>query len=409
MAKDFENTGPAPRWRPEGPPVPAGVPVVHLKSIHFGTFFYEKMIGLVQGSPADGELVAVADKAGRLFGWGFYNGRAPLRLRMFSRTAERPEDAEIGRRIIQAVKLRRELLKLELVTDAYRLIHAEGDGLTGLVADRLGGHVVIELFSLAMYQRLGAIQDACIDAGLSVGEFIVRVDKTVAEQEGIPPHRLRDPKAPSTVITENGVRFAVDLAKGHKTGFFCDQRENRLALSHLAAGKRVLDVCCYTGGFALYAAARGQAAEVTAVDLDEKAIAVAEKNAALNGVAIQIDHADAFDFLRHAVAASRQWDVVVVDPSKFVPRRTAMELGLRKYADLNRLAAAAVAPGGILLTCSCSGLVDQATFVQTVGRAVRTAGRSLQIFAITGAAADHPFQADTPESQYLKAVWGRVL
>ena len=397
-----------PAWR-EGPELPAGVPAVHLKSIHFGTFFYDKMIGRVDGRPADGELVAVADKAGKLFGWGFYNGRAPLRLRMFSRSAERPDESEIARRIAQAVKLRRDVLHLDAATDAYRLVHAEGDGLTGLIADRLGPHVAIELFSLAMYQRLGTIQDAFIDAGLSVQEFVVRADRTVAEQEGIPLHKLRDPKAGSAMITENGVRFAVDLAKGHKTGFFCDQRDNRLALSRLTAGKRMLDVCCYTGGFGVYAAKLGQAAEVTGVDLDEKALPVAARNAELNEVRIHFDHADAFDYLRRAAAEHRQWDVVVVDPSKFVPRRSAMELGLRKYADLNRLAAAAVAPGGILLTCSCSGLVDQATFVQTVGRAIRTAGRTLHIFNITGAAADHPFSAETPESQYLKAVWGRVL
>ena len=396
--------------RLEAPAVelPPGVPAVHLKSIHFGTFFYEKMVGRVEGSPADGELVAVADRVGKLFGWGFYNGRAAIRLRMFSRSPQRPDDSEIARRIAEAVRLRRDVLQLDRVTDACRLVHAEGDGLTGLVADRLGPYVAIELFGLAMYQRLGLIQDAFIDAGLSVKNFVVRADKGVAEQEGIPLHRLRDPKVGPVVIQEHGVKFAVDLAKGHKTGFFCDQRDNRLALARLAGGRRVLDVCCYTGGFALYAAVLGQAAEVMGVDLDEKALAIAERNAELNGVDVPFTHADAFDFLRQAVAERRQWDVVVVDPSKFVPRRSLMEVGLRKYADLNRLAAGVVAPGGVLLTCSCSGLVDQPTFVVTVARAARAAGRTLQVFALTGAAPDHPFQPDTPESQYLKAVWARV-
>ncbi len=406
---DSEDARPQrPSWQSQIPDVPAGVPVVHLKSIHFGTFFYDKMIGRVEGSPVDGEIVAVADKLGKLFGWGFYNSKAPLRLRIFSRAAEKPDDGEIARRIVAAVSMRRDVLKLDAVTDAYRLVHAEGDGLSGLIADRLGPHIVIELFSLAMYQRLGAIQDAFIDAGLSVDQFIVRADKTVAEQEGIPAHRLRDPKVGSAAIQENGLSFKVDLAKGHKTGFFCDQRDNRLALSKLTQGKRVLDVCCYSGGFAIYAAKLGAAGAVTAVDLDEKALAIAGQNAELNGVTIEFEHADAFDFLRQATAAANQWDVVVVDPSKFVPRRSMMDLGLRKYADLNRLAAAAVAPGGILVTCSCSGLVDQATFIATVGRAVRIGGRSLQIFNVTGAAADHPFFADTPESQYLKVVWARL-
>jgi len=388
--------------------IPSGVPVVHLRSAHYSAFLYEKMVGRVEGLPADGDWVAVVDKAGRFFGWGFYNSRSQIRLRMFSRDAQMPDDATLARRIAQAVALRRDLLQLDHASDAYRLVHAEGDGLTGLIADRFGRHVVIELFSLAMYRRLGCIEDAFIDAGLSVQAFVIRADKAVALQEGIPAHRLLDSKAGTVVIQENGVKFAVDLAKGHKTGFFCDQRDNRLALARLAPGKRVLDVCCYTGGFAVYSAKLGQAAEVTAVDLDEKALAVARQNAKLNDARVQFTHADAFDFLRQAGAERRQWDVVVVDPSKFVPRRTMMELGLRKYADLNRLAAGVVSPGGVLLTCSCSGLVDQATFIQTVGRAVRAAGRTMQVFALTGAGPDHPFHADTPEGQYLKAVWGRV-
>jgi len=268
--------------------------------------------------------------------------------------------------------------------------------------------VVIELFSLAMFRRLERIQDAMIDAGLDVRRFVVRVDKSIATQEGIFLGRQRDAKDEQTVIVEQGVRFAVALGRGHKTGFFCDQRENRLALTHLTGGKDVLDLCCYSGGFAVYVARLGAARTVTGVDLDEHALTTARHNARLNEVAVEFVHADAFDYLRGAAEQGRKWDVVVVDPSKFVPRRSAMEIGLRKYADLNRLAAGVVAPGGTLLTCSCSGLVDLPTFVQTLGRATRAAGRNLQIFRITGAGPDHPFEAETPESQYLKAVWGRL-
>jgi len=236
----------------------------------------------------------------------------------------------------------------------------------------------------------------------------VRADKSVAEQEGFRIGTVAKNKDRRAVIAENGVKFHVRISKGHKTGFFCDQRENRLGLTAFTPGRSVLDVCCYTGGFSCYAAGRGKAAAVTAVDLDENALETARENAELNAVRVDFHHADAFDFLRDAGRSGRHWDAVVVDPSKFVARHDQMEIGLRKYADLNRLAAAVVAPGGILLTCSCSGLVDADTFLQTVGRAARAAGRQLQVFRVSSAGPDHPVMAEAPESAYLKAVWGRL-
>ncbi len=394
-AASGESAAPAPSgYRDPSAPLPTGVPIVHLKSAAYGAFIYNRMVDHVEGGVEDGKLVAVADRFGRLFGWGFYNSRSIIALRMFTHNPQRPDETDIDRRIAQAVRLRRDMLGIEKTTDAYRLIHAEGDGLSGLIADRFGPYVVIELFSLAMFQRTDRIEDAIVDAGLNVKNFVLRADEHVMKQEGFSLPKVAAAKDREVVITENGVKFNVQLSRGHKTGFFCDQRENRLALTHFTPGRQVLDVCCYSGGFACYAATAGRAAAVTAVDLDEQALATARANAALNRASIDFHHADAFEFLRAAARSGRTWPVVVVDPSKFVPRRDMMEIGLRKYADLNRLAASVVAPGGILLTCSCSGLVDLPTFLQTVGRAARSVGRDLQVFRTTGAAPDHPVMAE---------------
>ena len=387
---------------------PPGTPTVHLRSASYGAFIYQKMVGRVGSTVRDGDLVAVLDKHGTFFGWGFFNSRSQIALRMFSHDPRPVGDEEISLRIRRAVQFRRDVLQLGKTTDALRLVHAEGDGLSGLVADRFGEYVVLELFSLAMFRRAEFIQDAFIKAGLSVREFIVRADKQAAEYEGFRTASIRQAKAQSTEISENGVRFCVDLAHGHKTGFFCDQRENRLAATALTPGRSVLDCCCYTGGFACYAATLGKARSVTGVDLDEKALEVAKANASLNQASISFTHADAFDYLRSVAQQGRQWDLVILDPSKFVPRREQLAEGLRKYHDLNKLAMAVVAEGGLLITCSCSGLVDAPTFAQTVARASRSAGRTLQVFRTSGAAADHPVMADAPQGAYLKVIWARV-
>jgi 23S rRNA (cytosine1962-C5)-methyltransferase len=382
---------------------------VHLKSASYDAFIYARMIARIEGEVEDGDLVQVIDKHGKFFGWGFYNSRSQIGLRMFSHQHAMPDDKAIAGRIRQAVALRREVLQLDSVADAYRLVHAEGDGLSGLVADRFGEYVVIELFSLAMFQRLDLIQDAIVDAGVRVKNFVMRADKEIADQEGFRMSELSGNKPHQTTIREHGVQFHVELSRGHKTGFFCDQRDNRLEISRLTAGKKMLDLCCYSGGFSCYAAKLGQAAEVTAVDLDETVLQVARRNAELNQVKITFHHADAFPFLRDAGREGKRWDVVVVDPSKFVYRTNQMEEGLLKYSDLNRLAMQVVAPGGLLLTCSCSGLVDQPTFLDILARAARAAGRELQIFRVSGAGCDHPVMADALKAFYLKAVWARVV
>jgi 23S rRNA (cytosine1962-C5)-methyltransferase len=224
----------------------------------------------------------------------------------------------------------------------------------------------------------------------------------------------------SVVVEEFGTRFRVHFEAGHKTGFFCDQRDNRRQLASLCRGRSVLDLCCYTGGFAIQALRLGQAAEVTGVELDEQPLRLARANAALNRVQPRFVQADVFPFMRDMLRGGRQFDVVVLDPPKLIRSRAEIELGSRKYFDLNRLAMQLVRPGGILLTCTCSGLMPRETFLRIVYAAARQAGapsegastdavqrpaRTLQVLAQTGAAADHPVAAHCPETEYLQAVW----
>jgi 23S rRNA (cytosine1962-C5)-methyltransferase len=194
----------------------------------------------------------------------------------------------------------------------------------------------------------------------------------------------------------------------HKTGFFLDQRDNRKALAGFCAGRRVLDLCCNTGGFAVYAKTLGRAAEVVGVDLDEQALALAKQNANLNQVQVRFVQADLFPWLRDVLGTGQRFDVVVLDPAKQTRDREAVDLALKRYLDMNRLALQAVAPGGLFLTCSCTGLVGEEMFMETLRRAAWQAGRTLQVLRVSGAAADHPFLLHVPEGRYLKAVFCRV-
>jgi 23S rRNA (cytosine1962-C5)-methyltransferase len=273
-----------------------------------------------------------------------------------------------------------------------------------------------------MFQRSQAIL-ARLGKLLNTTHTIVQVPVQSHGQEGFLAEPVRSPGLPDeVVITEFETKFRVRFEEGHKTGFFCDQRDNRRRLAEFCAGRTVLDLCCYTGGFALQAKRLGNAADVTAVDLDEKAIALARDNARLNQRRVNFVHADVFGYMRDMIANGRTFDVVVLDPPKLIRNRRELEEGTRTHLDLNRLAVQLVADGGIFLSCCCSGLLAETEFLRLLQTAARQAGRpagregealpprrSLQILARTGAAPDHPIAADCPETEYLKAVWMRVV
>ncbi|HWE35146.1 MAG TPA: class I SAM-dependent rRNA methyltransferase [Isosphaeraceae bacterium] len=393
---------------PDRPLGPTGaLPVVAIRGAGHHPFVYRKMVAGPAGGPrpSDGDLIRVVDRDGLPVGFGLWNSRSQIALRLLSTASEPPGPDFWEGRIDRAIALRRDLLRLDDEADAYRVVHAEGDGLSGLIVDRFGELLSIELFSLGMYQRLGPIVEI-LARRLGTRHFLARVDERIALAEDFPGRPVASADHPPRVtIREHGLRFRVHFEGGHKTGFFCDQRDNRRDLARFCRDKTVLDVCCYTGGFSIHALAAGGAREATGVDLDEKAVAIAKENANLNQVRLGLVHADAFGYMRQMAANGRSYGVVVLDPPKLIPGRLDVAVGKRKYFDLNTLAMGLVEPGGILLTCSCSGLLPPEEFLILLRAAARRAGREARVLAVTGAAADHPVGLEALEGAYLKAVW----
>lgn len=399
------------------------LPRVTLRSVRKHPLLFRKLIGKVDDAARPGDVVSVHTPQGDLLGHGLYNPRAEMTVRMLAFGGPPPEAGFWRAKLEQAVSLRRDLLRLDDTTDAYRVIHAEADGLSGLVVDRYGDALSAEVFSLAMFQRSEALLGQ-LAAILGTRHTLIQIAPQTHGQEGFLAEPVRSAELPrDVVVTESETRFRVRFEDGHKTGFFCDQRENRQRLATYCRDRSVLDLCCYTGGFAISAARLGKARDVTGVDLDEQAIALAKENARLNQVRPGFVHADVFGYMRDMLQNGRQYDVVVLDPPKLIRNRREIDEGTRKHFDLNRLALQLVAPGGLFVTCTCSGLLPEAEFLALVHNAARqagsgagegsgadrSAGRMLQILAKTGAAADHPVSPDCPETEYLKAVWARVL
>jgi 23S rRNA (cytosine1962-C5)-methyltransferase len=389
-------------------PAPVELPVVQLKiqrrSSH--PWVFQKMVEKPATRLPPGSVVDIVDKDRTWVGRGFYNGHSRIALRVL--TADRAEaiDADFfARRLARAVALRRDWLKLDAVSDAYRLVHSEGDDLSGLVVDRFGDTLVLEFFAAGMFRVREAVV-AALTSHFPGSRCYWFAEEHVQKQESFDCHAPEPP--PPTVIREHGVRFRVAPGSKHKTGFFLDQRDNRKWLADCCGGKRVLDLCCNTGGFAVYAKALGGADEVTGVDLDEQVLALAKQNANLNQARVRFVQADLFAWLREVLPGGQRFDVVVLDPSKQTRDREDVEFALKKYFDMNKLALQAVAPGGLYLTCSCTGLVSEADFLECVRRAAWQANRRVQVLRVAGAGADHPYLLHVPEGRYLKAVFCRV-
>jgi len=385
------------------------LPIVYLKIERKSThpWIFQKMVEKPEVKPRPGTIVDIVDSTNHWVGRGFYNGHSRIALRVLTEDYDEAVDqAFFTRKVKEAVAMRRELLHLDDISDAWRVIHSEGDGLSGLVVDRYGDLLVVEFFSAGAFRYREWIYQALREAfpGCRFYSFAV---ENVQKQESF-DFNSADAPEPS-IITEHGLKFNASPGSGHKTGFFADQRDNREYLSTLCKDKTVLDICCNSGGFAIYAKARGGASEVTGIDLDEEILEIARKNAYLNDAKVKFVQSDLFPYLRDAAERGDQWDVVILDPAKLTRDREQVIGALKKYNDMNKLAMSVVKPGGILLSCSCTGLVSEEDFLDMIRRAAFFAGRRAQILKVSGAGADHPYMAHVKESRYLKAVFCRIL
>lgn len=363
----------------------------------------------VVGAPAAGDTIEVHSSAGEWLATAAYSPHSQIRARLWASTPTEIDPAFFARRI-GAAAAARQMLGIERASAAMRIVHAESDGLPGIIADRYGDTVVLQLLSAGAERWREAIADALF-ALQGVERVWERSDADVRELEGLKPHGglLRGtPLAAAPVIEEHGLRFTVEIAAGHKTGFYLDQRDNRLLLRALVADRDVLDCFCYTGGFALNAL-RGNAKSVVALDSSQLALGTARANASLNALPqAQWLEGDAFQTLRRMRDRGTSFDVIVLDPPKFAPTAAHAERAARAYKDINLFAFKLLRPGGHLMTYSCSGGIAPELFQKIVAGAALDAGVNARIEAWLHAAADHPVALHFPESQYLKGLLCRV-
>jgi len=369
-------------------------------------------VSRVEGMPADGAVVDLATHDGQFVARGLWNSASRLRVRLYAfDAATRLDDAFWRERIQSAVRLRR-TLGLDDRAGAARLVNSEGDDLSGLIVDRYGDYLAVQVTALAMADRLETICDALESLVAPAGILLRGAERGLAKLEGLHlADRLVRGRAPSgpIFVHEHGLQFGIDLAEGQKTGYYLDQRDNRQAAARYAQGHRVLDMFCYSGGFSLACAVAGRAASVLAVDSSAKATALAKANADLNGAAhVKVETADAFEKLDALAAAGERFGMVVLDPPKFARSRASLDDALRAYHRINRVALGLLEPGGILVTCSCSGSVSRDDFLQLLAGVAQRARRPIQLLECRGAGPDHPVSASCLEGEYLKCVIARV-
>jgi len=350
-----------------------------------------------------GTLANVVGDDGREFGTFCFNSKSLIALRRLSPAPDAAIDADFfAARFARALGIRKALYDAPF----YRLVHAEGDGLPGLTIDRFADTLVMQVTTAGM-EALETEILAGLDTALSPGNVILRNDTPTRALEGLESYvrAARGETPPRVSLEENGARYFADLARGQKTGWYFDQRENRAFMAALAKGRSVLDAYCYAGGFAVLAAKAG-AREVVALDSSAPALALAEEAAAANKVSARTRFvkADVFEELERLAAAKERFDVVIADPPPFVKAKKDLEAGAKAYRKLARLAAGVTAPGGFLLLASCSHNIPADRFAQECAIGIERAGRETALLRQAGAGPDHPVHPMLLETGYLKAL-----
>ena len=390
------------------------LPVVHVingrqkKLLQGHPWVYGNEIERVEGEIVDGDLVTVVDFRGRYMGTGFYNSRSLITVRLLTHRQEEITDELIAARVRAACDYRRFVMQRE-GTDSCRLIYGEADRLPGVIADRFGGVIVLQVLALGMERYTQVIADALIACEQPTC-LLLNNDDAIRIKEGMTCFTkvLHGELPEETIIHENGVKLAVDVRGGQKTGYFLDQKENHLFLRQFCRDARVLDCFSYIGGFALNAAVGG-AREVTAVDISESAVELIRRNAALNGAQINAVCANYFNFLRAQVKAGEKYDVVVLDPPAFTKAHANMANACRGYKEIALSAMRLLPAGGVLATHSCSYHMPEDVFVNTVLSAAQDLHRQVRVITLRRQDIDHPVLAGYPESHYLKSLWLQML
>lgn len=364
-------------------------------------WIFDGEVAGVDGRPGAGDVVDVASRRGRFLGRGDYNPRSRIRVRLLTHRDEAVDDSLFLRRLRTAAALRTRVVD---ATTAYRLVFGEGDLLPGLVVDRYGDVLVMQTLTAGMERRRTDLA-GLLQTLTGAQAVYLRNDARVRALEGLPLYQqFAVGQAPTRVeVAEGPARFTVDIARGQKTGWFCDQRENRLALAPLARGARVLDAFCYTGAFGVHAALAG-AATVLGVDTSAEAVALAQDHAARNGVAARCTWrtGDAFDVMRRLQGTRERFDLVILDPPAFARTREAVPKALAGYKEVNLSALRLLRGEGFLVSCSCSWHVDEGMLWEAIVGAARDARRELRLIEFRSQARDHPVLAAMPETRYLK-------
>lgn len=359
-----------------------------------------------------GGLVDVKSATGQFVARGYYNPQTDIAIRILTFNVEEPIDGDFLRHRIRHALALREVFEPDQ-TNAYRLIHAEGDGLPGLVVDRYNDVLVVQISTAGM-ERMRTEMLNILQEETGARGILLRNESQSRRREGL---TLEEPvvvagEVPAQVaIRENGVQFHVDCWQGQKTGFFLDQRDKRAALRKYVHGKRVLNCFSYTGGFSVYAALTDPATRVTSVDVSAPAIEAAQAHFELNGldpVVHQFYVMDVFEYLEQAQMRGERFDAVILDPPAFAKSQAARAQALKAYRRLNTLGMQVLQPGGLLLTCSCSNVVGMDDLLGILSQSAQRLQRSVQLLESYTHGVDHPTNLAMPETVYLKMLFTRI-